>query len=100
MRLILHRLAKKEYYKTCRQLGHESIVKRNRFDQSLREAFDRVRENPQIGSPSSHSTRWVRVGRFKWLVYYRQLHDDLIFVYAIAHGSRRPGYWLQRTKKP
>jgi plasmid stabilization system protein ParE len=63
MQLNLHRLAESEYFKICRQLGQESIVKRNRFDRSLREAFARIRDNPHLGSPSVHSSRWVRVGR-------------------------------------
>ena len=55
-----------------------------------------IQENPLLGSPYQ-STRyrfWV-VRRFSFVVYYREL-EEAIWIAAIAHGSRRPGYWRRR----
>jgi hypothetical protein len=41
-------------------------------------------------------TRRYLLKRYPYAVIYREL-DDLIWVVAVAHGKRRPGYWKSRT---
>jgi toxin ParE1/3/4 len=36
------------------------------------------------------------LNRFPYTVLYRVKNDE-IFVTAVAHHSRRPGYWRRRT---
>ncbi|TVP53529.1 MAG: type II toxin-antitoxin system RelE/ParE family toxin [Gemmatimonadales bacterium] len=51
--------------------------------------------NPDHGSPFSRHTRRRHLRRFPhWLVYLPS--EDGIKVIAVAHPSRRPGYWTQR----
>ena len=100
MRIIFHRLADAEHLRVCRMLRRESLAKRNRFVQSVDDAIQRIVANPAIGSPVFGVYRWVRVGRFKYLLYYRQLAADLILIYAVAHTSRQPGYWRRRVNRP
>jgi toxin ParE1/3/4 len=55
-----------------------------------------IQENPLLGSPykSTKYRFWV-VRRFSFVVFYREL-ETAIWIAAIAHGSRRPGYWRRR----
>lgn len=39
--------------------------------------------------------RKCRVKRFPYTVYFVEL-DDLIWIAAVAHDSRRPDYWAAR----
>lgn len=100
MRVIFHRLAEAEYQRTYRVLGRQSLARRNRFVQAVDDAVGRITANPGIGSPVFNTYRWVRAGRFQYLLFYRQLAADLILIYAVAHARRRPGYWLRRVNRP
>jgi len=31
------------------------------------------------------------------VLYYEVLDPTQVLIYAVAHTSRRPGYWLRRT---
>ncbi len=49
-------------------------------------------EHPDIGTPSAPPCRRMAVYRFPYDVVYR--HDKgTITIVAVAHRSRRPGYW-------
>jgi hypothetical protein len=52
---------------------------------------------PLTGSRASKSTRRVFVRDFPFAVVYRPTTDEII-VFALAHHSRRPGYWLSRVQ--
>ena len=94
-----HRLADAELGKILRYLERESLLKRLRFESALKETRGKLVTVPEAGSPSFANCRWMRIGKFNWFIHYRQPQDKSIIIYAIAHGSRRPGYWLRRTKK-
>jgi len=55
---------------------------------------------PEQGAPFGRRFRWVRVGRFPYLVvdYYEIRDPSPVLVYGLAHVRRRPGYWLRRTR--
>lgn len=56
-----------------------------------------VCEHPEIGLrvDGSHPHRQFLVEGFPYKIVYRERTDDL-YIVAIAHASRRPGYWKQR----
>jgi plasmid stabilization system protein ParE len=67
------------------------------FYDSVVHAVSTLRRHPAIGvkveSPQPH--RQVLVDGFPYRVIYRERSDDL-YVVAVAHTSRRPGYWKHR----
>ncbi len=80
-----------EYYETQRAgLGGEF---RNEFEAAL----DRVRENPLAYAIEDDSgVRFCPLHRFAYmLVYFDQ--EDRIWIVAVAHQHRRPGYWARRA---
>ena len=67
-----------------------------------REFFDEVQrvlgvigENPGLGSPFDGPYRRAYCHRFPFGVVYRQ-DGDTVWVQAVMHLRRRPGYWKGR----
>lgn len=51
---------------------------------------------PELGTPHRMGTRRLILRRFPFSVVYR-VEADFIWVVAVAHHRRRPGYWRRRT---
>jgi toxin ParE1/3/4 len=69
------------------------------FHGEVQKTLDRIEQNPALGSPYKQTDfRFRFVRRFAYVVYYLEL-DDSIWIAALAHASRRPGYWRRRRKK-
>jgi toxin ParE1/3/4 len=100
MSVQFHRLAEDEFFKVQRDYARVSIGVLRRFVTEVNAAVVRIDANPATGSPIFGQYRWVRVKGFKYLLFYRQLNPNLVMVYAVAHSSRRPGYWLRRVNRP
>lgn len=50
-----------------------------------------------LASPKSHQVHRAKIGRFPWsLLYVIRARD--VFVIAVAHERRRPGYWSKRLQ--
>ncbi len=66
------------------------------FD-AVTHAIERIQAHPEIGAPRSDRlpTRHFRVQGFPYKIAYR-LREHNIYVVALAHTSRRPGYWMDR----
>jgi plasmid stabilization system protein ParE len=41
--------------------------------------------------------RRIRVNGFRYLVIYEE-RGDVVWIYAVAHTSRKPGYWVRRAR--
>jgi plasmid stabilization system protein ParE len=54
-----------------------------------------IRDYPDSGAPMAASRRRMLVRRFPYTIVYRQDRDSVLIV-AVAHQSRRPGYWRGR----
>ena len=62
------------------------------FASELRRALQKIREHPQIGVPYEPGTRRFIMIRFPHSVVY-YLSGEGIYVVAVEHHSREPGYW-------
>ena len=49
----------------------------------------------RAGDPGIHDTRMLPLHKFPYSLIYR-LEDDTVRIIAVAHYSRRPGYWAGR----
>ncbi|HEX5271356.1 MAG TPA: type II toxin-antitoxin system RelE/ParE family toxin [Gemmataceae bacterium] len=84
------------------QVAYAWYARRNpaaaqRFRHEVRQAMQRIASAPDQGSPFRGRFRWTRLGRFSYVVYYEVLDPVQVIIYAVAHASRRPGYWLRRA---
>lgn len=58
-------------------------------------AFDAIRRTPAAFPPSGRRHRMYVLRKTPYVVYYRDL-PSVVWIAAIAHTKRRPGYWLRR----
>lgn len=81
------------YYESCRTgLGRE-------FWTHVEAAAALVLSNPHAGGVIRAPYRRLIMRRFPYGVIYRHT-GDVIYVVAIMHLKRRPGYWRWRTQSP
>ena len=66
------------------------------FLNELESAYQAILEYPQTWPPFQKGFRRYLLSKFPFSVIYKQ-DKDLIFVVAVMHNSRKPGYWLKRT---
>ena len=80
-----------EYYETkCVGLGLD-------LEQEVGRALANIQEAPKKWSTRRYGTRCRLLARFPYAIYYLEL-QDIIWVVAVAHTSRRPYYWRKRLK--
>jgi plasmid stabilization system protein ParE len=65
------------------------------FANELESSLRRIGENPKLYGLSRNSVRIAPLHRFPYAVYYREL-PDRIWIAAVGHHRRRPGYWRNR----
>ena len=65
------------------------------FREELATTLTRIRENPFLYAAETGDIRVASVHRFPYVVIYEDLTDQ-IWVAAVAHHGRRPGYWSGR----
>lgn len=63
--------------------------------EKLESAFETLREFPELGAPFERGTRIFRVEKFPYGIVY-QCYPDHLFIIAVAHSKRKPGYWMER----
>lgn len=67
----------------------------DKFIGSLRKASERALKFPLSGSPAPARTRKVIINRFPISLVYRPIADGIV-IFAVAHHSRKPNYWINR----
>lgn len=100
-RYRFHLHAAVEYVEAAEYLTAEDRQVAQAFEAAVQRAIDRVRESPEVGAIVLESRgrvirKW-RVPGFRYSVVYALL-DDVIRILAVAHHSRRPGYWRDRLR--
>ena len=78
--------------------SERSLAAADDFIIALDEAFERIAAHPEQAALYMHGRRAVRVGRFPYVVVYRH-EGPVVRISALAHTSRRPGYWKKRRFK-
>jgi ParE-like toxin of type II ParDE toxin-antitoxin system len=98
--VIIHRQAGRELRVAARRYGAASPLMEQRFRAAVGRAFSRIATAAEQCSPCGHRYRWVKAGRFPYIVYFQILSDAEAIVYAVGHERRRPGYWRGRASRP
>jgi toxin ParE1/3/4 len=96
MQIVIHPAARHELDAA---LEWSKAVFGDRTAARLRRRFDQVGQmlmrQPAIGTLGAGQARKLRLGKFPYSLVYR-VHGEVITVIAVAHQSRRPGYWVGR----
>ncbi len=70
----------------------------SRLKEEARAVLQWIRKNPELPRLRAKGYRRVNLKVFPYYVAYF-VWSDAIWVLAVAHGRRRPEYWLKRTTK-
>jgi toxin ParE1/3/4 len=100
MPVLFHRLAAQEFVKARRWYGRRNAQVEARFVTAVADTLAVLEANPLLAPPYQGNHRWQRVRRFPYVIYFEPITAGTIYVYAVAHARRRPGYWLRRVTRP
>jgi plasmid stabilization system protein ParE len=92
---VFHRLAAEEYRRARRWYARRSAALAARFRDAVDQVVVRMATAPDQGGLFGGAYRWTRTRRFPYILYYLA-EPGQITVLAVAHSSRRQGYWLRR----
>lgn len=70
----------------------------DRFGDEIERVIELLIENPKLGAPMEGGIRHFVMRNFPFSVIYAEV-GDILYVLAVAHGSRKPGYWSQRVSR-
>ena len=94
--LRLHPEAEQEYLAALGWYRGHSLIAAEEFAAAVREAIGKIRETPQRWPFYIDNFRKYTLRQFPFSILYEELLSE-VAVYAIAHCSRRPGYWMNRV---
>ena len=67
-----------------------------KFDAEVDRALAQIMQAPQRWAIGPHSTRRFLLKQFPFTLIYREQPSADIQIVAVAHTSRKPGYWKRR----
>ncbi len=92
------RLASKEYADAYRWYLRKKAQVARRFVGAIDLAVQQIEAAPSRWPIYRGAYRWIRPRRFPYTLFNRILDADNVVIAAVAHDSRRPGYWLKRMR--
>jgi plasmid stabilization system protein ParE len=69
-----------------------------RFLSAVEQTVERISTHPEAGAPLASEFRKRIVSGFPYNIIYR-VWEDYIYLVAVAHHHRRPGYWRERSTR-
>jgi len=97
MKYRFHREALAEYEADIRYYKERQPGLQNRFVAAVEEAIGRILKHPERWRRIEPEIQRCLTRTFPYAVIY-SVQGDTIFIIAVAHGSREPGYWKRRVK--
>jgi plasmid stabilization system protein ParE len=68
-----------------------------RFLSAVEQTVERISTHPEAGAPLTSEFRKRIVSGFPYNIY--RVWEDYIYLVAVAHHHRRPGYWRDRSTR-
>jgi len=95
MKYRYHPEAKGEFSDALGFYHEIDIELADRLNHEIARAIRTITDNPQIRRLRQNSWRRYNLNRFPYHLPYT-IENDGIVILAIAHNSRKPGYWKDR----
>jgi plasmid stabilization system protein ParE len=71
----------------------------SRFGNEVQRAVEVLLDHPGLGAPLEGELRHFVLRDFPHAIVYAVI-GDLLYIIAVAHGCRAPGYWASRVSEP
>jgi plasmid stabilization system protein ParE len=88
--------AEQEFLSALAWYQARSFEAASNFESAFYQAIQRIEKTPQRWPVYFGDFRRYILRQFPFSVVYREFPSEIL-VFAIAHGSRRPGYWRERV---
>jgi plasmid stabilization system protein ParE len=95
-KIRIHNAARREINEAIVWYAELSSILGHRLRAEIRAAFSSARSHPLRYPRYLHKTRKVLLKSFPYLVVFLDRQDD-VFIIAVAHAKRDPGYWATRV---
>ncbi|MBI5387604.1 MAG: type II toxin-antitoxin system RelE/ParE family toxin [Verrucomicrobia bacterium] len=96
-RVTSHRLAGRELIDSALYYDQRRAGLGEEFLSEVETVLEFIRAQPEAGRPERHATRSYPTKRFPFRIVY-DIQPDRLWIVAVAHLSRRPGYWTRRLE--
>jgi plasmid stabilization system protein ParE len=90
-----HSSAQAEYLEAIRYYSRIRAELGLSFVTEVESAIERARQHPAAYGRVADHLRHVGTHRFPYVIIY-EVREDRVFIWAVAHASRQPGYWKGR----
>lgn len=97
MNYEFHPEAQQELFEAALRYSMDVPGLGHRFGDEVSRVIQLLLESPDLGSRVDDALRHFVLRRFPYSVVYAAT-ADLVYIVAIAHGSREPGYWQPRVQ--
>ena len=97
LRSRFHPAAEEELLEAGRYIKADDVVQGKMFEKAFEEALDWACSEALIFRCFERDFRKLKVGKFRYLLIFR-IRGDEVQVLAVAHTSRKPGYWKERAR--
>jgi hypothetical protein len=92
-----HRLAASELINSAQFYERRKPSLGESFLSTLDATLGKIKRHPEFGKPGELGTRSWKTTRFPFRIVYLEQADRL-WIVAVAHLSRNPGYWIRRLR--
>ena len=97
MKVIFHPEASEEMSESARFFEEKSAGLGSDLIVAIQQATGRIKKFPESGPVESGNIRKCLVLGFPFTLLY-EVNPDHIFIAAVMHQHRRPGYWSKRLR--
>jgi plasmid stabilization system protein ParE len=87
--------AEKDYLEALCWYAERSQGAASGFEAEFQHALESIAADPDRFPSCDNQHRFFLMRRYPFQVIYREVSAGSIIV-AVAHGKRRPGYWVER----
>ena len=97
MHIVFDPLAQQEFAEAVEWYDGQVSGLGTRFSHEVRSSLNILLNYPEIGSEERPGIRRFTIKKFPYKLIYAII-DEEIYVLAVAHGHRKPSYWIDRGK--
>jgi plasmid stabilization system protein ParE len=97
MRVSFHPDAAAEVERAQTWYEERSVFAAAGFLQEFSHSVQRLSAAPERYPAAEHGTRRILLDQYPFSVFYLARREE-IFIIAVAHHKRRPGYWAARIR--
>jgi plasmid stabilization system protein ParE len=98
MKVAFHPAVSEELLETAAYYEDQIPGLGERFIVEVERVTGILTDQPEIGQRIGEIYRRILLVRFPFSLIY-SIEPDLIWIHAVAHHRRRPGYWKERIER-